>query len=161
MEQLDETLAIQDTIDSRRRGHLTTGGAYEANVLRNYQLLALGYLGECALLRRKFVEFVRDAHRRGDRFSAATVARALNFVWLLDDAPERARRDLEAEAWRPQSETFHIQNWLALRSTAHIHLYCGTVPEGMAELEPDIAALERSLMLKVLLVRTEHHWKMK
>lgn len=157
---LERGLALRAVIEPTQRSRLATGGAYEANVMRSYRLLALAYLGECARLRREFHEFLRDAHRRGDRFSAATVARGLNFVWLMDDEPERARRALDEEVWTPPTSSYHVQHFLALRAKAHIHLYVGTAREGRVELQPEIEAVQRALLLRLVPIRVEHSWMM-
>ena len=154
----DHALALHAALPREQRARVSTGGAYEASVLRQYRMFSLAQLGRCNELRREIYDLLHDARQRGDTFTAANAARGLNVVWLLDDHPERAREQLAADLWTPPKESFHMQHWLTLRSVVQTHLYCGTAAQARAELATELARSKRSAVLRLVPLRAEHLW---
>src|SRR5262249_13704158 len=68
---------------------------WELDTLQIFRLFVLRNQGACRELARSFGEYVRDAARRGDRYAETTMKRSNNIVWLIEDRPEEAARDLE------------------------------------------------------------------
>jgi len=155
---VDESMALQATVGKQEWARLTTGGSYETTVLRQCRLMALAYLGRCNELRHDFHDWLQDARRRGDLFTAANASRGLNIVWLFEDDPERARRELSVDQWTPPQQSFHIQHWMVLRSALHIELYCGTAARARNELAPELERSKRALLMRVCPLRAEQHW---
>jgi eukaryotic-like serine/threonine-protein kinase len=158
LEAVDQSMALQASLGKEEWDRLTTGGAYEVTVLRLCRMIALTYLGRFNEARGEFHDWLHDARRRGDRFTAANAARGLNVVWLFDDDPERARHELGADLWTPPRESFHIQQWMVLRSAVQIHLYCGTAARASEELAEELDRSKRALLMRVRPLRAEQDW---
>ncbi len=155
---VDHAIELEGSLGVAERERLSTGGVYETGVLRYCRLISLAYLGRCNELRDDFHDWLQDARRRGDRFTAANAARGLNIIWLFDDDPDRARSELVADSWTPPQESFHIQHWTVLRSTVQIHLYCGTAGRAREELAPELDRSKKALLMRVCALRGEQDW---
>ena len=70
------------------------GTYFEQAFCHCFRLICLRNRGQLGELQRGFFEWVRDAERRGDRFTEASIRFNLNSIWLARDEPEEARRDL-------------------------------------------------------------------
>jgi tRNA A-37 threonylcarbamoyl transferase component Bud32 len=136
----------------------TTGANWEMSTLRVFRMYALRQIGEHIELRRSFDEYVRDAARRGDRYSETTIRRSCNLIWLMEDAPEQAREDLDRTTWTPPEGGYHLQHWYELRARAEIDLYEGRAKEAMERSRPGLRALDRSLLTRIQIVRAETRW---
>ncbi len=155
---VDRARELEAAVGQQEWARLGTGGVYETTALRQFRMIALVYLGRCNELRADFRDWLHDARRRGDRFTAAMAARALNIVWLFDDDPERASRELAMDEWTPPNDSFHIQHWAALRAAMQIHLYRGTTARAGEELSAELARAQRSLLMRVYPLRAEQYW---
>jgi len=114
-------------------------------------MFALRHLGAFTDLRRSYLEYVRDAARRGDRYAETTLIRACNMVWLAQDDVSQARKDLERATWpAPVGGFLHLQHWFELRALSEIDLYAGEPRQ-----RPGFPELAGSLMVRVQKVRTE------
>jgi hypothetical protein len=72
-----------------------------------------------------------------------------NAVWLIDDAPERAAREL-ADAMQSWSmRGFHVQHWYALIAELHIALYEGRGHDALSLLTARWPVLSQSHLLRV------------
>jgi len=99
------------------------GTSAELNHLRNFILFTLRRTGDYASLRERFVEYLRDALRRGDRYAATTFVWSSNVVWLAADDVARARADLASVTWSPPEDGLHLQHWFHVRAQLEIALY--------------------------------------
>src|SRR5262249_14652960 len=111
----------------------TIGTACEISNARVLRLIALRATGAYRELRQDFDFYLRDAARRGDRFTETTLTRACNVLWLVDGRPDQARRELEQKSWTPPEGGYHMQHWYELRARAEISLYEGTALTGFDE----------------------------
>jgi tetratricopeptide (TPR) repeat protein len=136
----------------------TTGTAWELSNVRMFRLFALRHLGRCTELSRSYDQYVRDASRRGDQYAETTMTRAFNLVWLARDDAAQARAELSRRDWSPPSGGYHIQHWYELRADAEIDLYLGNIDGLVERVRPGFEALEKSLMLRVEMVRAEANW---
>jgi hypothetical protein len=136
----------------------TTGTALELATARVFRLGALATVGLFAELDRSVELYLRDAARRGDRYAASSMVRMFNVVWLARDAPEEGRRMLEAHAWRVPAGRYHVQHFFELMARIEADLYLGDVSTTRARLGAEIAALERSLLVRLPTTRTMASW---
>jgi hypothetical protein len=150
--------AFRDAEVGFREQQAAGGAMWEFNNLHLLRLSALRYVGACQEMRRLFDEVVRDAGRRGDRFAETSMTRGFNMVWLAADDPTQALDDLERKLWSPPEGGYHTQHWYELRARAEIALYRGVAASTLDDARGGFAALERSLLLRVQLVRAEAAW---
>jgi hypothetical protein len=126
------------------------GTAWELNAVRHFRVECLYYLGDLARFRTSAADGVREANDRGSVYAATTLRTGLaNGVWLLDDDPQRARREAEEaiRAWSPQG--YHIQHWYGLMAQTQIDLYQGDGERAHARVEEAWLALRRSRLLMI------------
>ena len=134
--------------EEQMREH-TIGSWPELNHLRLFLLFALRRLGAFGRLRAHYLEYLRDALARGDRYAATSIRWSSNVVWLAGDDVARARDDLDAATWEGGA---HLQHWFLLRSRAELALYEGDAA-ACAEAEAALAAVDE--LGHVLMVRVE------
>ncbi|MBI4508668.1 MAG: protein kinase [Deltaproteobacteria bacterium] len=134
------------------------GTAWELGSVRLFLLHSLRHLGRLKELRRDFDEYVRDAGRRGDRYTETTITRCHNVVWLAQDAPSDARRDLGVKTWAPPEQGYHMQHWYELRAHAELDLYEGEAHRTLEQRHDGFLALGRSMLLRVQIIRAESIW---
>jgi len=121
-------------------------------LVRLFVLLSLGRLRE---VRPLVHEHLRDAVRRGDRYVEASIARIFNVVWLAEDDPAGARRQLERRPWAPAAGTgYHLQHWYELAARSELALYEG-LPGPPARAFDE---LDRSLLTRMQFIRTYAGW---
>jgi hypothetical protein len=133
------------------------GSIWERDTLLVYSLMARIYLGELAELSRLTEQRLYDARSRGDLFAETIFAASrANVRWLLDDAPDAKRREVD-EALRRwgQPGRFQIQHWYAVQSLAQVDLYAGEPLNAFRRLQEAWPALKRSFLLRVQNVRVE------
>jgi hypothetical protein len=114
-----------------------------------------GRLGE---LQAGFFDWTRDAERRGDRFTEASLRLNLNGVWLARDEPGEALRDLGRVSWIPPEGGYHVQHWYERQARAEIALYTGEARPGLERFREAMKALSRSFILRMRLHRSHAHW---
>src|SRR5262249_1718381 len=120
--------------------------------------LSLRHLGETQELRRWHDEYLRDAVRRGDRYTETSLRRALNLLWLIQDQPAEAHRNLELPLWMPPEGTFHVQHWYEIMARVELDLYEDNASSTLERMQASFQALERSLLPRVVTVRTLLWW---
>jgi hypothetical protein len=101
----------------------SVGTLPELNHLRLFVMFALRRHGTFDRLRAHYLEYVRDATRRGDRYAGTSFRWAENAVWLAADDPARARAELDAASWSPPEQGLHLQHWFLARARAELALY--------------------------------------
>jgi hypothetical protein len=136
----------------------TRGTYFEAGFCHWFRLVALRNRGMFGELSRGFFEWTRDAERRGDRFSEASLRLNLNAVWLARDAPDEARRDLDRAKWIPPEGGYHLQHWYEQYARAEIDLYTGEAAQGVERLRAALAGMSRSFILRMRIHRVLVRW---
>jgi hypothetical protein len=134
------------------------GTYFEKAFCHCFRLIALRYCGRIGELERGYFEWVRDAERRGDRFTEAAVRFNLNVVWLARDAPDEARRDLTRTRWVPPEGGYHMQHWYEQQARFEADLYSGDARRALSDFRPIAARLARSLVLRVRTHRVHVLW---
>jgi eukaryotic-like serine/threonine-protein kinase len=137
---------------------LPTGYSWELNTIRLMRLLALRWAGMFRDQQQLFREYLSDAERRGDRFAETTIRRVAHLMFLGLDRPDEALDNLERSAWTPPEQGFHMQHWYELEARAQIAMYRKTVAEEVERLRPSFAALERSMLLRIEMLRVVARW---
>ena len=132
-----------------------SGVVWEVTMCRRFSLGSLMYLGEIAELQRRVPVHLAEAKERGNIFLADTARARLNIVWLAADDPATARRVLsEGQSSEPQ-RGFTVSRYNQLLATVQADLYCGDARDARQRLAEDWPELEKSLLLRVHLVRVE------
>ncbi len=145
-----ETLANAQEVFRDR----TVGWTWELATVRIFHLFALRHTGNVGELGRLAREYVRDAHRRGDRYSETSIRRTRHSAWLALGEPDKAHEELERALWTPPEGGFHLQHWYEIEARAELALYEGNAAEAAEELASSFDLLDRSLLLRVSMVRT-------
>jgi hypothetical protein len=136
----------------------TQGMAWETGSARVFRLLALRRMGAFVELEAEFDRAVRDAARRGDRYTETTYRRLCNLLWLVKDDVEGARDHLQRTSWSPPQQGYHLQHWYELEAEGEIAFYEGSAGAVHASLAPRFAALRASLLPRIQMVRCVSHW---
>jgi hypothetical protein len=127
-----------------------TGMFWERDAARQFWTECSFYLGDFLALRTTVLSGLREARDRAAMYTATNLRSGLaNAVWLIDDAPERAAREL-ADAMQSWSmRGFHVQHWYALIAELHIALYEGRGQDALSLLDARWPLLAQSHLLRV------------
>ena len=136
------------------------GTYFEQAFCHCFRLICLRNRGQLAELQAGFFGWVRDAERRGDRFSEASLRFNLNNIWLARDEPEQAIADLERVAWIDTAAGYHVQHWYEQHARAEIALYAGARSAllGLSRFREVLSQLSRSFILRMRLHRSVARW---
>ena len=115
--------AVEILIEAEAQLREHAGAAAELNNLRMFLTFAMRRHGCFDRLRIHYLEYVRDALRRGDRYAITTFRWSANAVWLAADDVDRAHAELAAGTWSPPEEGLHLQHWFLARGRAELALY--------------------------------------
>jgi hypothetical protein len=132
----------------------TKGMAWEVATVQMFGLRARFFLGDLTVLRERGRVALREAVDRGDLYGAVNLRIGhLNAVCLLDDDIGEAIRRVD-DAMRQWSKSgFHMEHYDELVARANIDLYAGDAVAAHRRIAERWPALERSLVLRVQLVR--------
>ena len=132
-----------------------TALTYERNNTRVFRIHALRLLGALQHQHALIREFVRNGRQRGDRYLETTLRLLEGQALLGRDDVAGARARIEEATWSPPEQGFHLQHWYELRARVELAIYEQAAPAVIAELMPRFAALDRSMLLRVKLVRAD------
>jgi serine/threonine protein kinase len=134
--------------------------AWEQAVARSFGLASIFKIGDFATLGRRVPVELREAIDRGDQQNivALRVHRG-NAVWLAHDRPDEARHQIASCKREPAGEltTHDYYAWMA---TSRIDLYEERAEAAHASSLAFWAALQKSLLLKIQLIRIDA-WDMR
>jgi eukaryotic-like serine/threonine-protein kinase len=134
------------------------GVLWEITTAYNFLLGALQYLGRLTVLSSEAPARLSAAEAHGNRNAATEIATRFNMVWLIEDDPQRARREVEGAIARWSHRGFHRQHCNALRAQVHIDLYRGDGRVAWERVRAAWPALRRSLLPRIQFVRVETHY---
>jgi tetratricopeptide (TPR) repeat protein len=134
------------------------GTYFEQAFCHCFRLICLRNRGQLAELQAGFFDWVRNAERRGDRFTEASLRFNLNNVWLARDEPDEALRDLSRVNWVLPQGGYHVQHWYEQHARAEIALYVGNGRQGLAQFRSVLGQLSRSFIMRMRLHRSVAHW---
>ncbi|MCA9675946.1 MAG: AAA family ATPase [Myxococcales bacterium] len=150
----------QDCTDACDRAEHTlrdecTGLRWELATVQLFQGFAMAMTGRVRELVARFPVLLKEANERGDLFAATSLRACLGFyVPLTRDDPETAYREVDDALARWSANGFHLQHANALNSRVSIDLYRGDGLTALRRCDEAWPALERSLMLRVQLMRS-------
>lgn len=130
---------------------------WEIDSSHAYACFSWMYLGQLRTLSEEVSRGIADATRRRARYAAVSLRARLGIVWLLRDDPDGGQADVEEAiaSWLPEATSYHVQHFYALHSLSEFDLYRGNAAAARARVEERVAALRRSLVLKVPMVAAE------
>jgi tetratricopeptide (TPR) repeat protein len=133
-----------------------TGIAWQLDTVQFFICYSLFYLGELEELASLSPALLRAAVERGDLYAATNLRVGIpNAAWLVRDQPERALAELELAVQQWTVSGFHLQHYHHLLGLGQAHLYRGEGATGYAAIAERWPALDRSLILRIELVRNE------
>ncbi len=131
------------------------GLTYERNNTRVFRIHALRVTGALRTRDALITELVRTGRQRGDRYLETTLRLLQGDAVLARDDVAEARSCVEHVTWSPAASGFHLQHWYELRARADLALYEGTAAASAAALAPVFEDLDRSMLLRVKIVRAD------
>ncbi|HEX4449130.1 MAG TPA: hypothetical protein VH044_20470, partial [Polyangiaceae bacterium] len=132
--------------------HMRAGWQSNAFLFALDTLVILGDLREATALRDRLL---LEAEERGDLYTIVNInSRATIFLSLVVDDPELARRRLREAMAQWSQSGFLLQHWQAMQYETEIELYVGQGARAYERIARDAAALRRSLLLNVHIVRS-------
>jgi eukaryotic-like serine/threonine-protein kinase len=129
------------------------GSTWELHSTRIFGLFALRNLGDFLEMRRRYDAYLVDAGLRGDQYLDSTMRRTCTGMWLAEDDPGEALRDIERARWVPDTTAFHLQHYLELIARGDIALYAGEPVDG--RLDGMFVRMSRSMLTRIVSVRTQ------
>jgi hypothetical protein len=133
-----------------------TGWRNNAQLVTVWSLCSLGELAE---LRRRVPALVADAENRGDLHAAVNLRLGFtNLVWLAEDDVDEARRQVESSMASWSHRGFSVQHFRALVAETNVDLYAGEGARAYERVTARWSPLERSLLLRVQLIRGDAHF---
>lgn len=136
----------------------TTGTDWQIAVTRLFHLFSVRDAGLCADLCAAYDRYVKDAMERNDQFSAATIMRMLNRVWLIRDRADEGERELTRIEWAPTLRVYDFQRWYELISRAELAVYRGPSAAEVEAFETGYDEARRALVYRVQTARRDTVW---
>ncbi len=136
----------------------TRGAPWEIGQVRMFRLFALRRMGSMRELGATFEQMVRDAAQRGDRYTETTIRRYCSELWLARDEAAAAHLNLAQADWLPLEGHFHVQHWFELEARGELALYEDLAVGALEALSTGSKAMGSSLLMRVKMPRTLHHW---
>ncbi len=136
-----------DLAEGTFRDHCT-GVAWELDTARTISLWSLYFMGDIARLTSRLPSLIREANERGNLYASTNFATlAGHLLWLAEDDPIGARRELNAVVGKWSQQGFHIQHVTSEIARTQIDLYEGKVLIARERLIARWPALKGSLLL--------------
>jgi eukaryotic-like serine/threonine-protein kinase len=136
-----------DLAEDTFRDHCT-GVAWELDTTRTISLWSLFFMGDIARLKSRLPNLIREANERGNLYASTNFATlAGHLLWLADDDPIGARRELNAVVGKWSQEGYHIQHVTSEIARTQIDLYEGQALTARKRLIACWPALKGSLLL--------------
>ncbi len=133
---------------------LVPGSTWELASIKLFVIFNLRNIGDYHTMRGTYDEYITEAQQRGDQYVSSTVRRASTTMWLAEDDPAGAREDLLEATWVPATTTFHVQHFHGMLGDIEIALYTADRSR-WPELRAELARCERSLIRRVVSIRTQ------
>jgi len=133
-----------------------TGVTWELDTAIAYQLRALLFIGGLKEIADRLPRYLKDVREKGDLYAETNLRSRVVWVALLAaDRPEEALEEVEGAIRRWSQEGFHLQHYWHLTGQIEIALYRGDAEAAWAALEAGWPKMERSMLLRIQLTRTE------
>ena len=114
-------------------------------------------MGKLAHLSRLVPIYVREAHRRGDRYASVSLRARLVISSLVEDDPARGRAEVQdaLAEWAPWKSYYTVQHFFALHSLCELSLYEGDAEQASRLVDEQLGSLRASLLLRIWFPRGE------
>ncbi len=133
------------------------GASWENSSMKLFYMFVVRLIGDYASMRERYRQYAVEAQQRGDRYVESTMRRVCVPMWLADDDPAEAARELARATWVPETAGYHVQHFHELVGRGEIALYTGE-PADEAALRDGFERLSRSLLLRIRSIRTQHEY---
>ena len=131
--------------------HMRAGWQSNAYLFALDTMMVMGDLREAAALRDRLL---LEAEERGDLYTMVNInSRSAVFLSFVADEPELGRRRLRESMAQWSQSGFLLQHWQAMQYEAEIDLYVGDGVRAHERIARDAAALRRSLLMNIHMVR--------
>jgi serine/threonine protein kinase/tetratricopeptide (TPR) repeat protein len=132
------------------------GVAYELASTELFTLWSTYYLGELRALSDRVIRRLKEAHQRGDQFTATSLRTSvLNAIWLAADNPDQAQHEAEQALRRLPEDAYHVQHYWTLLALGQRDLYLGEGTVAYERLAGEQARIAEACLLRVSMIRTE------
>jgi serine/threonine protein kinase len=132
-----------------------TGVTWEIASTQNFLLSSLIYLGELREISLRVPILLSAAEKRSNLFELTDLRTRINILWLLNDDPDEARRQVIEAMQQWTQKGFHRQHYNALLALAQIELYSGNGLVAWKQVSSQWPALSGSMILRVQIIRIE------
>ena len=153
----DSPTAVELLSDAESVMRHVPGATWELASMKLFTLFAMRFIGDYVAMRPRYDRYAVEAQQRGDQYVDSTMRRCCVPMWLADDDPDEAARELERATWVPETVGFHVQHFHELIGRGEIALYTGA-PADLARLDEGFARLQRSMLLRITSVRTQYQY---
>ena len=127
-----------------------TGLDYELHIAQNHALLAHLHLGNLREVERRLPHRLQAAREKGDLLAITNLRTSVSpYLFLAQDEPGRALRDLEQAIHGWSSAGFHVQHYHGLIAAAHVQLYLGDVAAAWELIDGHWRDLKRSQLMRI------------
>ena len=133
-----------------------TGVTWELDTAMSFQIRALLFIGDVREIRSRLPRALKDVREKGDLYAEVNLrSRSSWFVYLADDRPDAALAEVNDAIQRWTQRGFHIQHYWHLTGLVECALYRGDAEAAWEALEAAWPKIEKSLLLRIQLTRTE------
>ena len=133
-----------------------TGVAWDLDATHLYLLRMMFLLGDIAGLSARVPRLIDEAQERGDRLGTTMLrSRILYTALLAADDPSAARAAAREGIASWSQRGFHQEHYFEWMSQVEADLYEGNGPAAIARVDATWKALQRSLLTRVQIVRTQ------
>ena len=132
-----------------------TGVTWEIASTQTFLLSSLIYLGEMREISLRVPVLLSAAEKRNNLYELTDLRTRVNLLWLLNDDPDEARRQVIEAMQKWTQKGFHRQHYNALLALAQIELYTGNGLVAWKQVSGQWPALSDSMILRVQIIRIE------
>jgi eukaryotic-like serine/threonine-protein kinase len=132
-----------------------TGVTWEIASTQTFLLSSLIYLGEMREISLRVPVLLSAAEKRNNLYELTDLRTRVNLLWLLNDDPDEARRQVIEAMQKWTQKGFHRQHYNALLALAQIELYTEESLVAWKHIAGQWTALSSSMMLRVQIIRIE------
>jgi hypothetical protein len=133
------------------------GANWEVASMKVFQMFVIRVIGDYTLMRERYRQYAVEAQQRGDRYVESTMRRVCVPMWLAEDDPAEAAREIARATWVPATAGYHVQHFHELIGRGEIALYSGE-PADEAALQDGFEQLSRSLLLRISSIRVQYEY---
>jgi tetratricopeptide (TPR) repeat protein len=153
----DPAPALAMLLDAETIMRRVAGASWEVASMKLFFMFVMRVIGDYRGMRERYRQYAVEAEQRGDRYVESTMRRVCVPMWLADDNPAEALREIARATWVPETSGYHVQHFHELIGRGEIALYTGE-PADEAALADGMERLSRSLLLRIMSIRIQHEY---